>query len=374
MVKRGNSEGTIAKRTDGRWMARVTTPDGKRRAYYGKTQAEVLGKLNAVRKKIAEGQPLSSERRTVGAYLADWLEMSVKATVRPNTYKSYSLLVGKHIFPGLGHVTLARLTPQHVQRFLNEKHASGLSPRTVQYLHAVIRRALGQAEQWGLVSRNVAKLVSPPRVPKAEVHPLTPAEVKRLLTTVQEDRLSALYTVAVAVGLRQGEMLGLRWSDVNLEASTLTVRTSLQWHDGYPQFTEPKTAKSRRTVRLPDACIQALHAHRGRQTLERDYVGTAWRNKENLVFVREDGSPLTRSVVTHRFWRILKAAGIPKRRFHDLRHTCATLLLAQGVTLKVIQELLGHSLMSTTADIYATVLPVLMTDAADKMDAVLSGP
>ena len=154
----------------------------------------------------------------------------------------------------------------------------------------------------------------------------------------------------------------------------LTVHTSFQWHDGKPQLAEPKTAKSRRTVRLPDVCIQALHVHRGRQALERAYMGAAWQNKDNLVFVQEDGRPLSRSAVTHRFWRILEAAGIPKRRFHDLRHTCATLLLAQGVPLKVIQELLGHSLMSTTADIYATVLPVLMTDAADKMDAILTGP
>jgi len=243
----------------------------------------------------------------------------------------------------------------------------------VQYLHAVIRRSLGQAERWGLVNRNVARLVSPPRVPKAEVHPLKPAEVKQLLVAVQDDRLAALYTVAIALGLRQGEALGLRWSDIDFEARTLTVRTSLQWHDGKPELAEPKTAKSRRTVSLPDVCIEALHVHRGRQALESAGLGNAWENAENLVFTREDGRPFTRSAVTHRFERILVAAGIPKRRFHDLRHTCATLLLAQGVPLKVIQELLGHSLMSTTADIYATVLPVLMTDAADRMDAIFQG-
>ncbi len=314
------------------------------------------------------------ERLTFGQYVSDWLETAVKPTVRPYTFQSYNMLVRKHISPELGGVRLARLTPQQIQGFLNEKLESGLSPRTVQYLHAVVRRALGQAERFGLVSRNVARLVTPPRVPKAEVHPLTPGEVKRLLAVVQEDRLSALYTVGVALGLRQGEIMGLRWSAVNLEAGMLTVHTSFQWHDGKPQLAEPKTAKSRRTVRLPDVCIQALHVHRGRQALERAYMGAAWQNKDNLVFVQEDGRPLSRSAVTHRFWRILEAVGIPKRRFHDLRHTCATLLLAQGVPLKVIQELLGHSLMSTTADIYATVLPVLMTDAADKMDAILTGP
>ena len=254
---------------------------------------------------------------------------------------------------------------------MNRKRESGLSARTVQYLHAILRRALGQAERWGLVPRNIARLVSPPRVPKPEVHPFTPVEVKRLLAAVQEDRLAALYTVAPAVGVRQGEALGLRWQDVNLEAGTLSIKTSLQRIDGEFVLAELKTDSSRRTIKLPNICIAALQDHLERQGQERSFIGEAWEDW-GLVFSEEDGNPLSRYAVTKRFQRILTEAGIPKRRFHDLRHTCATLLLTQGVPLKVVQETLGHSLFSTTADIYAHVLPVLMADAAAKMDAVLT--
>jgi integrase len=209
-------------------------------------------------------------------------------------------------------------------------------------------------------------------VVRAEVQPLAPVEVKKLLGVIQEDRLAALYTVALAVGLRQGEALGLRWQDVNLEAGTLSVVTSLQRLEGQPVLAEPKTDKSRRTIKLPDVCIAALQAHREKQTLERAFMGEEWKDEWNLVFVEDDGSPLSRYAVTRRFQRILADSGIPKRRFHDLRHTCATLLLAQGVPLRVVQETLGHSLFSTTADIYSHVLPVLMADAAAKMDAALA--
>ena len=272
----------------------------------------------------------------------------------------------------LGRISLSRLTPLDVQGFLNRKHASGLSPRTIQYLHAILRRAFGQAERWQLVSRNVARLVSHPRVHRTEAHPLTPGEVKRLLAAIQEDRLAALYTVSLAVGLRQGEALGLRWQDVNVETGTLTVRVSLQRIGGEPQLVEPKTDRSRSTIRLPDVCVTALIVHREAQTVERAYMEAVSQDAKCLVSTEVDGSPLSRSAVTRRFQLILKNAEIPKRRFHDLRHTCATLLLVQGVPLRVVMETLRYSRMSTTTDIYSHVLPVLMAHAAAKMDAVLT--
>ena len=369
--RRANSEGTIVQRADGRWMALLAPPGGKRRAFYGKTQGEALKKMNQAKRQIQDGFALPPERESLANYLSRWLEELVKPTVRIYTYQSYEMNVRRHIAPELGSIRLTKLTAQDIQGFLNRKSESGLSARTVQYLHAILRRALGQAERWGLVPRNIARLVSPPRVPKPEVHPLTPVEVKRLLAAVQEDRLAALYTVAIAVGVRQGEALGLRWQDVNLEAGTLSIKTSLQRIDGEFVLAELKTDSSRRTIKLPNICIAALHDHLERQGQERSFIGEAWKDW-GLVFTEEDGNPLSRYAVTKRFQRILAGAGIPKRRFHDLRHTCATLLLTQGVPLKVVQETLGHSLFSTTADIYAHVLPVLMADAAAKMDAVLS--
>lgn len=372
--RRGNGEGTVTKRKDGRWEAKISLPNGLRRSFCAKTRQEVVKKLHQAQRTIAEGLPLANERQTLKEYMGPWLQESVKPSVRPYTYQSYETIVRLHILPEIGRITLARLTAQDVQGLLNRKHKSGLSPRTVQYIHAVLRRALGQAERWGLVPRNIARLVSPPRVPRSVVHPLTPVEAKKLLAVVQSDRLTALYTVALAVGLRQGEALGLRWSDVNLEAGTLSVSVSLQRLGNRPTLTEPKTDKSRRTIKLPEICIAALHDHKIRQGKEHALVGKAWMDEWDLVFTEEDGSPLSRYAVTRRFQRILEGAGIPKRRFHDLRHTCATLLLAQGVPLKVVQEMLGHTLFSTTADIYSHVLPVLMADAAESMNAALTSP
>ena len=221
-------------------------------------------------------------------------------------------------------------------------------------------------------ARNVARLVSSPRVPRAQVQPLSPAEVKRLLAAVRGHRLAALYTVAVAVGLRQGEALGLRWEDVNLEAGTISIRQALQRVDGRPMLAELKTERSRRTIKLPEVCATALLDHRERQERERDFLGEAWQDELGLVFTEADGSPLSRYAVTRRFQRILVEEGLPKRPFHNLRHTSATLLLAQGIPLRVVMEILGHSQMATTSDLYAHVLPVLMADAAEKMDAVLA--
>lgn len=372
MARRGNSEGTITKRKDGRWEARVSLPNGRRKVLYARTRSEVAEKLLTAQKSISDGLPLPSDRQTLENFLTKWLEDSAKPTLRPYTYLSYAGMIGKHIVPELGRISVAKLSPQQIQGFLNSKKESGLSARTVQYLHAILRSALAQAELWGLVPRNVARLVTPPRVTKADVQPLTPAEVKQLLAAIENDRLSALFTVAIALGLRQGEALGLTWDSVDLEAGTLQIRTTLQRINGATKLAEPKTVKSRRNIRIPNICVESLRRHRASQNEERNLNGPAWRNDWNLVFTQADGSPLSRHAVNRRYHHILKDAGIPKHRFHDLRHTCATLLLAQGVPLKVVQELLGHTLFSTTADIYSHILPVLMDDAADKMNSVLA--
>ena len=371
--KNGNGEGSIYKRaSDGKYAASVTLPDGKRRTFYGKTRAEASDKLQSAKRSVQDGLPLPPERQTLAKFLTGWLEDVVKPNLRPYTYQSYSAQVRCHIAPALGHYRLTRLTAQDIQGFLNVKLASGLSPRTVQYLHAILRGALGRAERWGMIPRNVARLASPPRVPKANIEPLTPVEAKRLLAAAREDRLEALYTVALALGLRQGEALGLRWQDVNLEAGTLLVRKSLQKQDGKFVLAEVKTDKSRRALKLPDVCTAALRTHQYRQAEERERFGSTWGNDLSLVFTELDGTPLSRFAVTRRFQRLLDLEGLPSHRFHDLRHTSATLLLAQGIPLRVIQELLGHSLLATTADVYSHVLPVLMADAASKMDAALA--
>jgi len=372
MRRRANGEGTIRLRKDGRWEATISIHDGRRKSYFGKTKQEALNKMRIGQRSVQDGLPIPSERLTLASFLERWLEDVVKPTLRPYTISSYSMLVNRHIGPGIGSTQLAKLTVPEVQRFLNQKLKNGLSPRTVQYIHAVLRRAIGQAERWGLVSRNVARLATPPHVPKSDILPLDRTESKKLLAAVENDRLEALYTVALALGLRQGEALGLRWEDIHFEAGTLTTRVTLQRVDGAYVLVEPKTDRSRRTVKLPDRCLESLRAHKIGQDGERERIGESWQ-EWGLVYTQADGTPLSRHTVTRRFQRILEQAGIRKHRFHDLRHTCATLLLAQGVQMRTIMEILGHSQISTTADIYAHVLPVLMADAAAKMDEVLAG-
>ncbi|MER3450249.1 MAG: site-specific integrase, partial [Chloroflexota bacterium] len=198
---------------------------------------------------LQRGLPVPPERQSVGEFLERWLKDVVAPSVRPRTFASYSQLVRRHLLPTLGRVRLVRLTAQDIQACLNQKRQEGLSARTVQYLHAILRRALGQAEKWGLVARNVARLVDAPKVVRPEVKPLAPEDVRRLLDAARGDSLEALYVVAIAVGLRQGELLGLRWQDVDLERGLLSVRV---------QLTEPKSSRSKRTVQLPAVALKAL--------------------------------------------------------------------------------------------------------------------
>ncbi len=374
--RRGQNEGSIYKRRDGRWAAVVKLgyKDGKRwrKSFYGTTRREVQERLTAALRAHQRGLPVVPERETVGQFLQQWLTECVKPGVRPRTHEGYAGHVRLHIAPALGRVRLGKLSPQDVQRFLNTKLGEGHSPRTVQYMHAVLRRALGQALKWGMVARNVATLVDPPRVERPEVQPLSPDQARAFLAAVQGTRLEALYSVALAVGLRRGEALGLRWTDVDLDTGTLKVRTSLQRVDGRLQLVEPKTARSRRTIALPQSAIIALRHHRVRQLQERLLAGQRWHDT-GMVFTTTIGTPLDPRNVYRHFQRALAEAGLPRKRFHDLRHTCATLLLAQGVHPRVVMDILGHSQIALTMDTYSHVIPTLQREAAGRMDALLAG-
>jgi integrase len=225
--RRGHGEGSIKQRADGLWEARVSLEGGKRRSFYGKTRKEAQDKLRVALRDLDAGLDLSAGRQTVGQFLDHWLEDVVKPTVRPKTHYSYAQLVRLHLKPNLGHHQLGKLTPQHVQAMMRAKSTAGLSPRTVQYLRAVLRRALGQALKWGLVSRNVATLVDPPRSVKKPVAPLTAEQARAFIAFTADDRLGPLFHVAIASGLRQGELFGLRWQDVDVTAGTLYVRHAL---------------------------------------------------------------------------------------------------------------------------------------------------
>jgi integrase len=249
----------------------------------------------------------------------------------------------------------------------------------VSHIRAVLRAALQRAVKWGMVSRNAAALADGPRVPERPMVSISPTDAADILVAVAGTPLEALVALTLFTGLRQGEALGLRWSDVDLDANTVRVRMALRRLRGVPgdatrlELAEPKTARSRRTVDFPPVVAEALRAHRVGQLRRRIAAGAAWREPiPDLVFTRATGGPLDGPGVTHGLQVALEAAGLPRRRFHDLRHACATLLLASGTDIAVVRDILGHSTIALTANTYAAVLPALQRDAARRLEALVS--
>lgn len=358
--RRGKGEGTLYQRPDGTWRAMIDLgwSGGRRirRSVSGATRREVVDKLREARRAMDAGLQPTSDRLTVGAYLEDWLEAS-RDKVRPSTWRTYETYVRTHHLPRLGRFSLNKLTPGDVERMLRDMPGSA---RTRHHARAVLRTALQRAVAHGLILRNPAALAGPPRVEHREVETWDAAQVRIFLDAIRGHRLEALFTVAVSTGLRQGELLGLRWSDVNLSAGTLTVRHALQRVDGRLQLVETKTAKSRRTIPLSDLALQAL-----RTAQDGPIIGTH-------LFTTPAGGPLYGTAVYREFRAVTEAAGLPRIRFHSLRHTAASLLLAQGVHPRVVMELLGHSTIALTMNTYSHVIPALERDAADRMNAILT--
>jgi integrase len=368
--RRGNNEGSIYQRPDGRWAGALSGPGGTRKFVYGRTKDEVQGKLvQAMHARLVRNAS-ESRSMSVGSFLDQWLERTAKPSVRPYTYHGYEVQVRVHIKPTLGRIPLDQLQPAHVQALISAKLEQGLAPKTVHYMYSTLRNALHQAMRWEYVTRNVAALVGGPRMERYEIQPFTREETHQFLDAIKGNRLEALYTVALTMGLRQGEALGLRWRDTDLEMGYIRVNKQLQRIDRKYTLTELKTGRSRRTLAVPSALVGALREHKERQDAERVIAGLAW-HETDLVFARRNGSPLNGSVVTHGFQELLERIGLPKRRFHDLRHSCATLLLAQGISPRVVMEVLGHSQIALTMNTYTHVLPELRREAADRMNDLM---
>jgi integrase len=368
--RRANGEGTITRRRNGTWQAAVTLTDGRRKFYYGKTKEEVRQKLSEGVRSRDAGTFADARSMTVGDFLDHWISEVVKASVRRWTYMGYEVHVRRHLKPTLGGIRLERLTPMHVQAMMNKKLLDGLSPKSVRYIRGTLRTALNQAHRWGLVSQNAAALVDVPRVQRFAIRPFTPDEARLFLAAVHGDRLEALYSVALTMGLRQAEALGLTWQDVDLELGTLRVSRQLQRIDGRFELVEPKTERSSRFLALPASVAKALREHGRRQEAERKAAGERWQGRD-LVFTMPDGRPIHGRTLLRQFHEHLTRAGLSSRRFHDLRHSCATLLLVQGVSPRVVMDTLGHSDISMTMNTYSHVIPELRREAATRIDELL---
>ncbi len=376
MGKRGNGEGGITRRKDGLYMARYTvhTATGaKRKAVYGKTRKEAAEKLTKALADRDMGLVFEGENRTLAAFLNGWLDGTVKGSVKATTYESYERVIRCHIKPEIGRYRLKTLGPDHVQALYQRKIDAGLAPGTVRLVHSVLSRGLDQAVKWGTVPRNACKATTPPKPGSEEIKPLDAEQARQLLTAAGGDRLEALYVLAVTAGLRIGELLALRWLDVDLEASgaALRVRRTKSTAKRGPVFTTPKSGKGR-SVKLTRQALEALRAHRAAQNAERLMAGSLWQD-HGLVFCTHGGRPLdSHNVARTSFKPLLNRAGLPDIRFHDLRHTCATLLLSRGHHPKLVQELLGHASVAMTLDRYSHVLPGMGEQTAAAMEAALS--
>jgi integrase len=434
--KRASGEGSIFQLPDGRWRGQISLgsgPDGRRRRKIveAPTAGAVQRELTKFKRSQHLGFNVAPDKRTFGAWLHDWLQHHVKPSVRPKTFVFYECIVRNYIMPHLGRVHLQRLTAQQVQSFLNARLAPsrvtvplraangravvavgeevrrtqvvaesrspnekirapvpgrivavapdvvierpGLRPKTVRHIHRTLTAALAVAEKFGDVPRNVARLVDPPHVPKPRITFLTLPQAQAFLKAAEGDRLYALYAAILALGLRLGEATGLCRSDVDLEGGRLTVRHGLQRVAGEWRLVDPKSELSRRTVRLPSLVIHALHRHLALQEEEREAMGEGWKgNHWNLVFTSSVGTPLDERSVLRRFQGILARAGLPKMRVHDLRHSAAALLLAQGLGAKAVAELLGHSAVSFTLQTYGHLMEEAKQQTADAMDRVLN--
>lgn len=376
MSKRANGEGSIYKRKDGRWVAAVTYVDDtgttRRTSVYARTQAECRAKQREVERRLALGQPVKDSTQTVGGFVEDWIAKSLAASDRrQSTKENYATIARKHLVPTIGQQQLDKLRPSDVEALLLSKRESGLSPSTVRTIYTVLCAALDVAVRDKLVVHNVAAAVKRPTVERREAAYLTAAQAQQLIEATREDRLFPLYALMLGTGLRRGEALALRWSDVDLDSADVRVRGTLSRLSTGLTVTEPKTERSRRTVGMPQQCVDVLRVHRRAQATERLAAGPAWQDHD-LVFCSEIGTLLDPSNVLHRFQRLARAAGLDGVSLHTLRHSTPSLLIARGTHLKIVQQVLGHSSYAITADTYAHVAPDQQREAATRLGESLA--
>ncbi|MDP2999603.1 MAG: site-specific integrase [Bryobacterales bacterium] len=375
-ARRGNAEGSIFQRADARWVSSITLGfDGAgrqlRKYYYGQTRGEVAEKLYAAQKTIEAGRPVTADKQTVAQFLARWLEDVAKPNVAPKTHRTYSDLIKKHLAPGLGAIQLAKLDPQQVQHFLNALSGAGLSPATVKHCRDCLRAALNVALQWNLLVRNPAAVVKLPRRirPKPQVYDRTQAQV--FLRTIEGHRLQSLFLVALCLGMREGEVLGLGLEDLDLDNKRLEIRQALQRVDGELKLVPTKTEESQRVVRLPDLVVVSLREHLARREREIACACGDWV-ESGRVFTTGRGTPLEARNMLREYYKLREMSGLPKIRFQDLRHSAATLLHEAGVPSQAIRKLLGHASVRTTEEIYTHTTTDMESEAAEKMNGIIS--
>ena len=383
-------KGSIRQRSKGSWEICIDTgtdpATGKRMRHFESIQGpkkDAQRRLHELLHTLEQGAYVRPSRLTVAQFLGEWLRDYVELNCSPRTKASYEMIVRRHLIPELGSIPLSQLEPRHLQAFYSRQRERGrvdgkgqLSPQTVRYCHSLLAEALGYAVKMGLLSRNVAQATEAPRADNKVMPTLAPEAVPRFLEAAQESPYYTLFYLLLHTGLRRGEALALRWKNVDLGLASLGVSAYLSVTEtayklgGTCIIKEPKTSKSRRRIALSPSLGLVLRQHRSAQEVQRALLGKPLTD-EDFVFAHPDGTLLDPSTVSHTFNKIIRKAGLPHIRLHDLRHTHASLLLQAGVHIKVVQERLGHSSIRVTLDTYSHVLGGLQEAAAQRFDDLL---
>lgn len=404
--RRSQGSGSVYQRgSDGRWVSVVDLGwvEGKRKRKYfvSRTQDEAIRKLNRALGEYGRGALMAADRTTVAEYMTSWLEDSARHDLREHSYRNYRSVIDKHIVPHIGSRRLDQLSPQHVQGMINALSRAGLSPRSVQAVRAVLSAALKDAMKVGLVWRNVATLVRMPPVKPYDGKPLSPQEARQLIAFLKDHPLEALVTLCLALGLRQGEALGLRWQDIDLDANVLRIQQQYiagakikpltdedldtlkgmtaaernRFHRTRyaPRFADPKTDRGRRPLPVPEPVVQALRRHKATQAEDRLLAGERWIDL-GLVFTSATGTPMDPGRLGRQFTAVTEAAGLEGRKFHDLRRSCASLLAAWNVPAPIVRDILGHTDIGVTLNVYTRTFSDDLRNAVSLMGDLFEDP
>lgn len=324
--------------------------------------------------EMVAGVALVHSKTTVDEYLDRWLEISAKPRLHSRTYGDYTEYLQRYVRAKIGNLKLTKLKPLEIQAVYTAMLEKGLSPRTVRYAHSILSSSLKQAVKWQILPMNPATMVDLPKSQRKEMKTLSPEEAHRFLDAAADDKWFIIFSIAISTGMRPEEYLGLQWKNVDLVKKRVVVERVLVWNrrGGGWSLQEPKTSHSRRTIPLPTTVIEDLKRHRKEQLEARMKLGQAYQNND-FVFATEIGTPILPSNLTRRHFKpTLKKAELPNNiRMYDLRHTCATLLLAEGENPKIVSERLGHASVVLTLDTYSHVLPSMQQSATDKLENLL---
>jgi len=367
--RRGNNEGSLYHRNDGLWCAQVTL-EARRLTKYGKTQKECRDWIKETLNKIDSGLTYEGSQMTLAKFVEMWLS-SKELSRRPRTVFQYRQVTSTHILPVMGGMKIKDIAPSHIKQLYAIKHEEGTGARTLQIIHAVLHCALKQAVREGLLGRNPVDAIERPKVEQIEFNIFNEEQSRQFLKEASGSTFEAVFYLALTTGMRQGEMLGLKWSDVDWEKGMLHVQRQLQQVErkGYA-LVPPKTKAGRRQIKLGQVMLEQLMAHRKRQEQVKAFAGNRWQ-EQDLIFPTTIGTPLDHKRVTKEFKELLKKAGLPEMRFHDLRHTSISLMLEMGTPLNTVQRRAGHSKASVTADIYGHAMVGSQNEAAEKIESLV---